>query len=97
MYGDLKGQVESISSNSFNAEQVQSGNISDISGTQPPGLFYRVRIKIVDNKLHNIPAGFSLAPGMPLQADIKVGKRTLMEYMLKRVMPAITTGMREPN
>jgi HlyD family secretion protein len=97
MYGELKGKVDSISSNSFNPEQVQQGTVSDISGTQPGGLFYRVRVKIVENKLHDMPAGFSLAPGMPLDADIQVGKRTIMEYMLKRVLPALTTGMREPN
>jgi HlyD family secretion protein len=97
MYGQLKGTVETISSNSFNPEQLQSGVVPDISGSMPQGLFYRVRIKILENKLHNIPNGFSLAPGMPLQADIEVGKRTLMDYMLKRVLPAFTTGMREPN
>jgi HlyD family secretion protein len=96
MYGDLKGVVESISSNSFNTLEVQSGTVSDISGSPPTGLFYRIRVKIVDNKLHNVPEGFSLTPGMPIQADINVGKRTLMEYMLKRVLPTMTTGMREP-
>jgi HlyD family secretion protein len=75
---------------------VQSGTVSDISGSPPTGLFYRIRVKIVDNKLHNVPEGFSLTPGMPIQADINVGKRTLMEYMLKRVLPTMTTGMREP-
>jgi hypothetical protein len=34
---------------------------------------------------------------MPLNADIEVGRRTLISYMLKRVLPALTTGMREPN
>ena len=97
MYGELKGKVESVSSNSFAPEQLQSGVVSDISGAVPQGLFYRVRVNIVENKLHNLPPGFTLAPGMPLDADIQVGKRTLMDYMLKRVMPAFSTGMREPS
>jgi hemolysin D len=97
MYGDLKGTVESVSSNSFNAEQLQSGQVSDISGALPQVLFYRARVKIVENKLHNVPPGFTLAPGMPLNADIEVGRRTLISYMLKRVLPALTRGMREPN
>jgi hemolysin D len=98
MYGDLKGTVESISSNSFNTEDLQSGAVSDVTGSsQAPGLFYRVHIKIDENKLHNTPAGFALSPGMPVQADIKIGKRTIMAYLLKRVLPAITNGMREPN
>jgi hemolysin D len=97
MYGDLKGTVESISSSSFDPEQLQSGSVSDISGSAAQGLFYRARIKIMENKLHNIPSGFALLPGMPLQADVKIGKRTVAAYMMRRVLPALTTGMREPN
>jgi hemolysin D len=97
MYGDLKGTVESVSSNSFNPEQVQAGTVTDISGTAPNGLFYRVHVKITENKLHSIPDGFVLTPGMPLVADIQIGKRTIIAYLLKRVLPAFTTGMREPS
>ena len=97
IYGDLKGRVESISSDSFNPEQLQSGAVSDISGAQPQGLFYRVRVKIVQNKLHDIPAGFALTPGMPVDADIEIGKRSVIAYLLQRVLPALTNGMREPS
>jgi hemolysin D len=97
MYGDLKGTVESVSSNSFDPEQMQSGTVSDVSGNAPTGLFYRVHVKILENKLHNVPDGFVLLPGMPLDADVKIGKRTIAAYMLRRVLPAFTTGMREPN
>lgn len=97
MYGDLKGEVESVSSDSFDPQEVQSGAIRDVAGNAPSGLFYRARIKITENKLHNTPADFALAPGMPVQADVKVGKRSVMDYMLKRVLPAFTEGMREPN
>ncbi|HTI02807.1 MAG TPA: HlyD family type I secretion periplasmic adaptor subunit [Acidisoma sp.] len=97
MYGDLKGVVESVSSDSFDPQQVQTGTVSDVAGTAPTGLFYRARIKITDNQLHNTPQDFALTPGMPVDADVKVGKRTIMEYMMKRVLPAFSNGMREPN
>lgn len=97
MYGDLKGVVESVSSDSFDPQQVQTGSVSDVAGTPPSGLFYLARIKITDNQLHNTPPDFALTPGMPVDADVKVGKRTVLEYMMKRVMPAFTEGMREPN
>ncbi len=93
----LKGVVEYVSSDSFDPEQVQAGVVSDVAGAAPQGLFYRARIRIVQNDLHNTPQGFELAPGMPLDADVKVGKRTIAEYMLKRILPAFTNGMREPN
>ena len=98
MYGDLRGKVDTISSNSFDPEQMQSGTVSDISGSGPgTGLFYRIHVKILENKLHNLPSGFVLLPGMPLEADVKIGKRTVAAYLMKRIMPAFTTGMREPN
>ena len=29
-----------------------------------------------------MPAGFRLMPGMPVTADVKVGKRTVLQYLL---------------
>ena len=46
--------------------------------------------------LHDIPSWFRLTPGMPLVADVKVGQRTLVRYLLSRVLPAFMDGMREP-
>jgi HlyD family secretion protein len=33
---------------------------------------------------------------MPVTADVKVGKRTLVTYLFSRVLPAFMDGMREP-
>ncbi|MCB8878976.1 HlyD family type I secretion periplasmic adaptor subunit [Acidisoma cellulosilytica] len=96
-YGKLTGVVQYVSSDSFNPEQVQSGAVKDVTGSLPQGLFYMARVKILQNDLHNTPPGFELAPGMPLAADVKIGKRTVTEYMMKRVLPAFTDGMREPD
>lgn len=46
--------------------------------------------------LHNVPAGFRVTPGMPVTTDIKVGKRTVLKYLLGRIMPIAQEGMREP-
>ena len=43
-----------------------------------------------------IPAGFRLSPGMPVTADVLVGKRTMMAYFLGRAMPLVHEAMREP-
>jgi hemolysin D len=43
-----------------------------------------------------LPAGFHIMPGMPVAADIKVGKRTVMAYLLGRILPVMSEGMREP-
>jgi HlyD family secretion protein len=33
---------------------------------------------------------------MPVTADIKVGKRTVLQYLLGMVLPVAREGMREP-
>ena len=35
-------------------------------------------------------------PGMPVTADMKVGKRTVLQYLLQRVLPVTQEAMREP-
>jgi HlyD family secretion protein len=63
------------------------------TSTEP---FYRTRIAIDKVGLHDVPGGFRVVPGMPVTADIKVGKRTVLSYLLGRMMPLAHEGMREP-
>ena len=42
------------------------------------------------------PPGFRLQPGMPIVADVKIGERTVLRYLMSRVLPATSEGMREP-
>ena len=62
----------------------------------PSVVFYRARITLDRIDLHGTPAGFHLVPGMPVTADIRVGKRTVLRYMLGRTVPLATEAMREP-
>jgi HlyD family secretion protein len=43
-----------------------------------------------------VPVNFRLAPGMPVTADIKIGRHTVLGYLLGRVLAAASEGMREP-
>ena len=47
-------------------------------------------------QLHDLPDGARIVPGMPVQADIKIGERTLLRYLMSRVVPVVSEGMREP-
>ncbi len=58
--------------------------------------FYRARITLDEIGLHGVPAGFRVIPGMPVTADIKVGKRTVLQYLSGLVLPVAQEGMREP-
>ncbi len=63
------------------------------TATEP---FYRSRITLDRVALHNVPEGFRVIPGMLVTADIKVGKRTVLQYLLGLMMPVAKEGMREP-
>ena len=95
-YGDADGTVRLMSPDSFttNPDEKQRGvqQTANTGGTS----FYRGRISIDRVNLHDTPAGFRLMPGMPVQADVKVGKRTVLSYLLSRVLPIALDGMREP-
>lgn len=95
-YGDAEGTVRLMSPDSFttNPDEKQRGvqQTPNTSGNS----FYRGRISIDQVNLHDTPAGFRLMPGMPVQADVKVGKRTVLSYLLSRVLPIALDGMREP-
>jgi len=33
---------------------------------------------------------------MPVTADIEIGKRTILQYLLSSMLPLLTEGMRDP-
>jgi len=99
-YGMAHGVVRTISADSFTSQDEQRNPTGSVptptSGLAAAGMWYRARITLDRIELHNTPAGFHLIPGMPTSDDILVGKRTVLRYLLGRVAPLVTEGMREP-
>ena len=96
-YGMAEGTVRVVSPDSFTAQNDARNPTTALPvspGTTEP--FYRARIAIDRLALHNLPDGFRLIPGMPVTADIKVGKRTVLSYLLNLMLPVAHEGMREP-
>lgn len=97
-YGMADGTVRVVSADSFTAADQQysrnPGAVPLVGNSTEP--YYRARIAIDRVGLHNVPDNFRLSPGMPVTADIKVGKRTILGYLLGRVLPVAREGMREP-
>ena len=99
-YGTATGTVRIVSPDSFETPQNQQ-NVNH--GNQPAGQdgptgmsYYRVKVSIDSVGLHDTPRGFVIAPGMPITADIMVGKRTVLTYIFSRALPVAMDGMREP-
>jgi HlyD family secretion protein len=97
-HGTAEGVVRAVSPDSFrNPNADRQGKLGRPQASEDFGtLYYRTKISLDTIKLHNLPPGFRMAPGMPVTADIKIGERTVMRYLLQRMIPATTEGMREP-
>jgi HlyD family secretion protein len=87
-HGMLEGKVRTISQDSFKRET------KDTSGG---GLdaYYLSRIPYT-GKLNRLPAGVRLLPGMTVSAEIVVGHRTVMSYLLYPLTRALDESIREP-
>jgi len=105
-FGLGHGTVRMISSDSFvtgqsgTAVQGSAGTAADSVYLGPQAnsaYFYDVRITLDRLALKHVPKDMHVVPGMPVQADIKVGERTVWEYMMERLLPVVNEGMREPS
>ncbi|MCE2575925.1 HlyD family type I secretion periplasmic adaptor subunit [Komagataeibacter sp. FNDCR2] len=98
-YGGAEASVRVISADSFDTRSAPGAEAAQQGGDgalDPQAAYYRVRLSIDRYTLHGVPPFFQPQPGMPVEADIHVGRRTMMQYLLNRLLPAVTDGMREP-
>jgi hemolysin D len=94
-YGVAEGSVRTVSADSFiGSEETQRSAFFNQNGQTPA--FYKARIAVGEIKMHDVPGGFQLKPGMPVTADVKVGRRNILSYLFARVLPVGLEGMREP-
>lgn len=105
-YGYAMGHVTRISADSFanpqEGLQNPQGTSPTIGANSPanngtaPVYYYRAFIAIDQLKLRNPPPGFTLKPGMPIEVDIRIGHRTVLQYLFDRVVPFLDEGGKEP-
>lgn len=59
-------------------------------------IHYRARIALTETKFRNLAPGFELRPGMRLVADIKIGRRSILQYVLNPLTRVIGDSLHEP-
>jgi hemolysin D len=84
-FGTLEGTVKWV-----------GDNASTTLNSQPVPAYYNVEVTIDRNKLINVPATSTLLPGMTLTADIKVGSRSIWDYVMGGLTRGVGQSMREP-
>ena len=91
----LPGEVRVISEDAFAFNGYpQDQDMSFSSDTNMT--YYRTRIRLLSNRLKNVPGQFRLIPGMKVEAEIKVGQRRIISYFLYPVVRAFDESFREP-
>jgi hemolysin D len=63
---------------------------------RPVPFHYRALIALTEARLRNLPPGFELRPGMRLVADIKIGRRSVLQYILNPLTRVFGESLREP-
>jgi HlyD family secretion protein len=106
-FGQAHGAVKTVSADSFLTGASSSAVTGTPSGTQGNAVytgvnptsqyFYDVRVSIDRLALKHVPADFHIVPGMPVQVDVKVGDRTIWDYLVEKILPIFEQGMREPD
>ena len=86
-HGTAKGVIKTISEGSFTTDD------NNAVVAEP---YFKVRVGITEVHLRNVPADFRLVPGMTLNGDILVGRRTILSYLLEGALRTGHEAMREP-
>ncbi len=81
IYGGLEAQLENISADSMNDEKGNS--------------FYLIRVRTDKNFLEGKSGKMPIIPGMITTVDIITGKKTILSYLLKPMLRAKGTALRE--
>ncbi|HRF12744.1 MAG TPA: HlyD family type I secretion periplasmic adaptor subunit, partial [Candidatus Accumulibacter phosphatis] len=87
LHGALDGELRTISEDAFRRENVAVG------GSEA---YYLGRIRLTTTQLNRLPKHARLLPGMTISAEITVGKRSVISYLLWPLIKALDESVREP-
>ena len=87
-HGALDGRIRTISEDAFRRDA--AGNSGGLDA------YYLSRISFSGSTLRNMNEKMRLLPGMTLSAEIVVGKRSVMSYLLWPLTKAMSESIREP-
>jgi HlyD family type I secretion membrane fusion protein len=96
-HGTGTGVVKTISQDSFTEASTQDAlTAPGGGGGAPRSPYFDARISITGVKLHDVAKDFRMTPGMTVQSDIVVGRRTIAWYFLGSAMRSGAEAMKEP-
>ena len=87
-HGTVEGHLRVLSADAFTT--------SDDDKAAPTRPYYKGYVTLDRVNLHGVPPDFRLVQGTPVTADIQVGKRTLLSYLVRGALRSVDESMREP-
>jgi HlyD family secretion protein len=98
LHGTAVGTLRSVSPDSFKDPTAAPTKDLLVKQSQEPTgiLFFRAKISLDEVRLHDLPDAARIVPGMPVQADIIIGERSALRYMMSRFIPVATESARQP-
>jgi HlyD family secretion protein len=84
-HGRAHGRLSWISEGAFTLDE----------DNKPVDPFYKARVTVDEMRFTRVPSGFRLIPGMTLKADIHIGERSVLGYMISGAS-RVSEAMREP-
>jgi len=91
-HGALTGTIKNISEDAFRRDNFGNPSLQ----AQGTDAFYLGRVSLGREKLKNLPPQAKLLPGMTLSAEIVVGKRSVMSYLLWPLHKTVDESIGEP-
>ena len=96
-YGRLLSLTPDVIADQNAAETAENMNTPEMKGQmRQSAIHYRGRVEVSRTDFRNLPDGFALRPGMRLVGDVKVGRRSVLEYILNPITRVIDESLREP-
>lgn len=89
-HGTVAGRVRLISQDSAAPDEPAERE------RQAPRLMYRVWVELTDQGLRGLPPSARLMSGMGVQAEVKVGRRSIISYFLYPLLRGLDESIREP-
>jgi membrane fusion protein, hemolysin D len=89
--GFLAGRLRSIAEDSFSPTNPEPGAAAVTGGS-----VHQSEVSLMSTKLHDLPAGTHLIPGMTVTAEVNVGSRSVLSYFLYPLSGGLRDSFREP-
>ncbi len=98
LHGGAIGTVRSVSPDSFKDPTAAPSKSELVKQSQEPAgvMFFRARMSIDEVRLHDLPEGVRILPGMPVNADIHLGQRNTLDFLMSRFIPAAAPERPKP-